>query len=57
LKVDGHQQCCAVLYEHGNFGGWKAYFPPGEYDVNKMQAKGAKNDQVSSLKVVADGCP
>jgi len=48
--------CFAELYQHGSFNGWKATFTIGEYNKQHMKAKGAKNDDASSIKVVGKGC-
>merc|ERR1711976_544602 len=45
------QQCRAIIYQHGDFTGWSAYFTEGEYNGNKFQAVGARNDDASSIKV------
>merc|ERR1711939_465303 len=40
-----------LLFQHGSFNGWKAKFTNGFYNHKKMAAKGAKNDDASSIKV------
>jgi hypothetical protein len=40
-----------VVYQHGDFTGWKAAFGVGVYDYGKFIKAGAKNDDVSSIKV------
>jgi len=56
-KAAAASGCEATLYEHDNFEGWAVKFSAGDYDHGSMTAKGAKNDQVSSLKVVGGaGC-
>ena len=42
-----------TLYEHCNYGGWSAGFPTGSYNLNAMIARGARNDQTSSIRVNA----
>ncbi|ACE85809.1 glycoside hydrolase family 19 protein [Cellvibrio japonicus] len=42
-----------TVYEHCNYGGWSAGFNTGSFDVNAMTALGARNDQVSSIRVAA----
>merc|ERR1712070_345354 len=44
-----------VVYQHGDFTGWKASFGRGVYDYHKFVAAGAKNDDASSIKVPS-GC-
>jgi len=43
------------LFQHGSFAGWRASFPKGSYPYRKFIARGAKNDDASSIKVPA-GC-
>jgi len=43
--------CEAFLYQHGDYSGWSAHFPEGDYDINAFRARGAKNDDASSMKV------
>mmetsp|Transcript_32092 Transcript_32092/g.78341 ORF Transcript_32092/g.78341 Transcript_32092/m.78341 type:complete len:531 (+) Transcript_32092:97-1689(+) len=47
--------CEMVGYEFGDFNkihnGWEAKFTQGKYDVNEMEAHGARNNDMSSLKV------
>merc|ERR1712216_877583 len=47
--------CKAIVYQHGDFTGWRAEFPAGNYPFRKFIAKGAKNDDASSLKVIDAG--
>jgi uncharacterized protein YkwD len=47
----------AILYQHGDFSGWKAYYPSGVYDYKKFIAAGAVNDDVSAIKVVLRVAP
>lgn len=42
---------CVTVYDGENFEGWSASFEPGEYNVSAMLAKGAYDDQISSIKV------
>ena len=55
IKVFG-TKCEAIVYEHAGYKGWKATFKTGVYPFNALNAKGAKNDIVSSIMVqkVAD---
>jgi hypothetical protein len=46
--------CKVTLFQHGQFGGWHATFPAGEYNHAAMLRKGAKNDDMSSLKIVSN---
>jgi len=57
LIVSGGANCCAVLYQYDNFGGWTASFPPGDYPNGKMKNMGAYDDAVTSLKILSNGCP
>jgi len=43
--------CWATLYQNGDFTGWSADFPEGEYTHSAMMAQGAKNDDSMSIKV------
>jgi len=43
------------VYEYGDFTGWEGKFPVGEFHFSKYLAKGAKNDEASSVKV-PPGC-
>jgi len=45
------ETCEAFLFENDGFEGWSAKFEVGDYKLSPMQAKGAKNDGVSSMKV------
>lgn len=48
--------CRVLLYEHGDFSGWRVILPPGEYNHDTMISTGAKNDAISSLKVEGGAC-
>jgi len=48
--------CRVELYEHSGFTGWRADFSAGSYDHGSFLAKGARNDQMSSFKVVGANC-
>jgi len=48
--------CHATGYQHASFLGWAADFPEGAYNMNQMIARGAPNDDMSSLKVWGSGC-
>lgn len=48
--------CHAIVYQHGNFGGWKADFYEGAYQMTQMIDKGAPNDDLSAIKVFGDNC-
>lgn len=39
------------LYQHPNYKGWAVSLAPGEYPRAALEAKGFKNDQLSSLKI------
>jgi len=49
-------KCKAVVYQHGDFKGWKATFSTGVYPFKQFKGKGAKNDDASSIKVFGRGC-
>lgn len=49
-------KCHAILYQHGNFGGWRVDLQEGGYDMQAMVAHGAKNDEMSAIKVFGTGC-
>lgn len=44
-------ECEVVVYGGPSFDGWSLSFGPGDYTVSDMEVKGAKCDDVSSLKV------
>jgi len=48
--------CHAIIYEHGDFGGWKADFPEGGYQMQAMINQGAVNDEASAIKVFGTNC-
>merc|ERR1719240_2279209 len=48
--------CHATAYQHAGFLGWAADFPEGAYNMQSMIARGAPNDDASSLKVWGTGC-
>mmetsp|Transcript_23752 Transcript_23752/g.53862 ORF Transcript_23752/g.53862 Transcript_23752/m.53862 type:complete len:383 (+) Transcript_23752:549-1697(+) len=48
--------CNAVVFGGPNFDGWSLEFGPGEYTVADMEAKGAKCDDISSMKVYGLFC-
>mmetsp|Transcript_15198 Transcript_15198/g.33912 ORF Transcript_15198/g.33912 Transcript_15198/m.33912 type:complete len:497 (-) Transcript_15198:62-1552(-) len=54
LKVVGHF-CEVTAYEYGDFNaqhpGWSAKFTEGEYDKNGLYKAGAKDNDISSMKV------
>lgn len=41
------------LYQNCSYGGWKATLSPGNYTLAQMAAKGAINDDASSIKIPA----
>ena len=41
------------VYQHGNFGGYFAELPPGEYTLSDLRALGIENDDLSSIQVPA----
>jgi len=47
--------CVVTLWEHPDFSGWNASFPPGEFDHAAMAEKGALNDDCESVEV-GKGC-
>merc|ERR1719152_1023389 len=50
------QVCHATAYQHASFLGWAADFPEGAYDMARMEARGAINDDMSSIKVFGSDC-
>ena len=42
----------AIVYEHADYKGWKVNFSVGEFNLPNIEARGGKNDQISSLKVM-----
>jgi len=50
------QECKVEVFQHGDFSGWKAQFGIGTYTFQQFLAAGARNDEVSAIKVYGDGC-
>jgi len=49
--------CKTTLYQHGNFKGWKVVFNGvRDWRYRDYLKAGAKNDQVSAIKVEGKGC-
>jgi len=40
-----------IIYQHGDFSGWEAYFPAGRFNMTQCQQRGFKNDDMSSIIV------
>mmetsp|Transcript_32474 Transcript_32474/g.78015 ORF Transcript_32474/g.78015 Transcript_32474/m.78015 type:complete len:501 (+) Transcript_32474:122-1624(+) len=55
LEVVG-ARCQMTAFQYGDFNqqhqGWKATFREGKYDVEAMEANGARNNDISSFKLV-----
>mmetsp|Transcript_52568 Transcript_52568/g.119761 ORF Transcript_52568/g.119761 Transcript_52568/m.119761 type:complete len:529 (-) Transcript_52568:95-1681(-) len=49
-------ECGAVVYGGPNFDGWSLKFEPGKYTNSDMEIRGAKCDDVSSIKVLGLYC-
>lgn len=45
--------CVAIVYEHGDYNGWHAILPPGEYSMEALVNNGGKDDDVSSMVVIS----
>ena len=41
----------ALTYSAGDFSGWAATFPPGDFSVLDLLSHGGRNDEGSSIKV------
>ncbi|MGB1309811.1 MAG: beta/gamma crystallin-related protein [Leucothrix sp.] len=41
----------ATVYQHCNFKGYKVNLAPGNYDLRDLNARGIRNDDLSSIKV------
>jgi hypothetical protein len=41
----------ATVYQHCNYAGYQVNLPPGNYDLKDLNARGIKNDDLSSIKV------
>ena len=41
----------ATLYEHCNYKGYSVSLPVGAFNLSRLESKGAKNDDISSIKV------
>jgi hypothetical protein len=52
VKTPSTEVC--QIYQHGDFSGWCAQFPEGDYTLGDAQKRGFKNDDMSSI-VVAEG--
>mmetsp|Transcript_51013 Transcript_51013/g.111737 ORF Transcript_51013/g.111737 Transcript_51013/m.111737 type:complete len:506 (+) Transcript_51013:79-1596(+) len=52
----GSPDCYANLYGEDNFQGWKVKLKAGRYDKATLAEKGAKDEDVSSLKVMGSCC-
>lgn len=39
------------MYEHCNYEGWSAQFNVGDFNLAQLQAAGAPNDAISSIRV------
>jgi hypothetical protein len=50
------KDCKAVVFGGPEFDGWSLEFMPGEYTVSDMEARGAKCDDISSVKVFGVFC-
>mmetsp|Transcript_1664 Transcript_1664/g.3439 ORF Transcript_1664/g.3439 Transcript_1664/m.3439 type:complete len:501 (+) Transcript_1664:84-1586(+) len=49
-------ECNAVVYGGPNFDGWSLVFGPGKWNNADMEVKGAKCDDISSMKVMGLYC-
>merc|ERR1740117_1316640 len=54
-EMDSEESGCSV-YQHGNFTGWEAIFPPGKFNLQECAARGMKNDDMSSIRVNEGFC-
>jgi len=45
--------CVAIVYEHGDFKGWSAHFPPGSYPSPQNHDPAWKNDKASAIEVLS----
>jgi hypothetical protein len=45
------QECTITLFQRNNYHGWHAVFPKGTYNKADLIARGAEDDEVSSIKV------
>ena len=43
--------CMATMYQHGNFQGWQAQFSDGDYPLAQFLARGAIDNDGSSIVV------
>jgi len=41
----------ATFYQHCNYGGYAIELAPGRYDMAQLQAKGIRNDDISSVRL------
>jgi len=48
--------CKVEVFQHGDFSGWKVQFGIGSHNFAQFLAAGAKNDEVSAIKVFGAGC-
>jgi hypothetical protein len=42
------------VYQHHGYRGYEVKLEPGKYTVNELRQKGAKNNDISSLKIIGD---
>jgi len=58
IKVEGHF-CSTTVYEYGDFNkahdGFKVTLEEGAYNRDRLAAEGAKDNDISSLKVIKSG--
>jgi hypothetical protein len=52
----GNEGCRVEIYEHDNYGGWRANYAVGEHPYSNYVGAGAHNDGQTSLKVIGEGC-
>ena len=48
--------CSVSVFQHGDYGGWKADYVDGDYNGAAFLSGGARNDDASAIKVHGDGC-
>ena len=54
-EMESEESGCLV-YQHANFTGWEAIFPPGKFNQQECAARGMKNDDMSSIRVLEGFC-
>ncbi len=52
----GASDCTVIVYQHGDFSGWEAWFGEGDHDMDSFKQAGGVNDDASSVRVRGQDC-